>query len=297
MRLLREPFKNHPDMILRENHIAVFQANWSDKASNIKHIAKSLNLGLQSFVFLDDNPAERMQVRKELPEVAVPELPDDPSYFVDYLIAGGYFEAILFSSEDRLRADLYQKNQELGKMLEQAKDMGEYLLALRMEIDLSPFNLTGRARIAQLISKSNQFNLTTRRYSEVDIEAFERSSEIYARQIRLTDKFGDNGMISVVICRKLGSQWEIDTWLMSCRVLGRRVEEFVLQNIIQAARAEGVEKLIGHYRPTSKNGIVKDHYLKLGFSLDSSDESGETWIMDLSGYQDKSLPFSVKHVI
>jgi FkbH-like protein len=209
-------------MLLKEHHIAVFQANWADKASNIKAIAQTLSLGLESIVFLDDNPAERMQVRKELPEIAVPELPMDPALYARTLIAAGYFEAITFSDEDRKRASFYNDNAKRAQILNESSDMDSYLKSLNMEITCMPFDATGRARIAQLISKSNQFNLTTKRYSELEVGELEVNSTYYTRQIRLKDTLGDNGMISVIICKKGSSIWEIDTWLMSCRVLGRR---------------------------------------------------------------------------
>jgi FkbH-like protein len=287
----RLPFHKHPDMLLRENHIAVFQANWADKASNIRAIAETLALGLESMVLVDDNPAERMQVRRELPEVAVPELPDDPALYARTLIAAGYFEALTWSAEDRARATYYQDNAKRAEILNQSSDIAAYLESLHMEITLSPFDADGRTRIAQLISKSNQFNLTTTRYSEADVRDMEQRPDLFTRQIRLKDVMGDNGMISVIICRKAKSTWEIDTWLMSCRVLGRRIEEAALVDIVMHAKAEGARKLVGTFAPTSRNAIVKNHYLKLGFLKTSEDEERETWELDLAGFQRPELPF------
>src|SRR6185369_9482696 len=230
-------------MLLKEDHLAVFQANWSDKASNITAIADQLALGLESFVFLDDNPAERNIVRQTLPQVAVPELPADPAYYARVLLASGYFEAVTLSDEDRKRVAL-QKN---------VADIHSYLVSLEMVMTVQPFDEVGRARIAQLISKSNQFNLTTRRYTEVEVAEAERDPDCMTLQIRLADTFGDNGMICVIICRRSGRDWHIDTWLMSCRVLGRRVEEATLQEILLQARRAGIEALIGTYRPTERN--------------------------------------------
>ena len=293
----RIPFLEHPDMLLREHHIAVFQANWSDKASNIRAIAETLSLGLESMVFLDDNPAERMQVRKELPEVAVPELPEDPALFARTLIAAGYFEAIAFSEEDQNRASFYQDNIKRVQVLNQSSDMVAYLKSLEMEMLCTPFDATGRARIVQLISKSNQFNLTTKRYSEVDVKNIEEDSDYFTRQIRLTDALGDNGMISVIICKKNAATWEIDTWLMSCRVLGRRVEEAALLDIVNNARKSGATKLLGTYCPTARNVLVKSHYSKLGFTKLSCDQTSETWALDLVQYQAPELPISFKYAI
>ena len=293
----RLPFKEHPDMLLRENHIAVFQANWSDKASNIKAIAQTLSLGLESMVFLDDNPAERMQVRKELPEIAVPELPRDPALYVRTLIAAGYFEAITFSEEDRKRASFYQDNAKRAQILNLSSDMDSYLKSLEMEITFTPFDAMGRSRIAQLISKSNQFNLTTKRYSELNVKVLEEDSSYYTRQIRLKDTLGDNGMISVIICKKNPSVWEIDTWLMSCRVLGRRVEEAALLDIVNQAKEAGALKLIGIYIPTDRNIIVKDHFRKLGFTKISGDSEIETWELNLAQYQYPQIPMTFKYAL
>lgn len=278
--IARAVFRDHPDMLLREDHIAVFQANWSDKATNISAIAETLSLGLESMVFLDDNPMERDLVRRMLPDVAVPELPDDPALYARTLLAAGYFEALTFSDEDRARADFYQDNAKRVALQTAAGDLDGYLRSLQMELSLAPFDSVGRPRIAQLIAKSNQFNLTTRRYSEADVAAVEQDPSVVGLQIRLVDAFGDNGMISVVICRPRDPHtWEIDTWLMSCRVLGRRVEEAVLRELVLLARARGVRRLVGVYRPTERNALVKDHYAKLGFvALD--EENGE-WSFDV----------------
>jgi FkbH-like protein len=275
----RAPFREHPEMLLKEEHFAVFQANWNDKATNIKAIAEELSLGLDAMVFLDDNPVERALVRQVLPQVAVPELPEDPAWYARTLAAAGYFESIAFSAEDRGRADMYQSNARRVALQHQAGDLDAYLASLEMEILFAPFDRTGRARIAQLINKSNQFNLTTRRYSEAEVAAAEVESDVFTLQVRLIDRFGDNGMISVVICRPNGSLvWAIDTWLMSCRVLGRRVEQMALREIILHARESGVQMLIGTYHPTEKNALVRDHYHKLGFkNLEQRPDGTTVW--------------------
>jgi len=273
----REVFRSHPEMLLREDHIAVFQANWDDKATNIKAISEQLSLGLDSMVFLDDNPVERGLVRRFLPEVAVPELPEDPALYARTLAAAGYFEAVTFSDEDRSRADFYQGNARRAVLGQQVGDVADYLAALDMEIDFRPFDATNRARIAQLVNKSNQFNLTTRRYSETDIAALQNDPDVLTLQVRLKDRFGDNGMISVVICRPLdAASWEIDSWLMSCRVLGRGVERMVLRHIVEQARRQGIEKLVGAYLPTPRNALVRDHYAGLGFEPIDEDADGAT---------------------
>jgi FkbH-like protein len=294
----RGPFREHPDMILREDHIAVFQANWIDKPSNLESIAKTLNIGLDALVLLDDNPAERAQVRAALPAVAVPELPDDPSWFAWYVSAAGYFEAVNFSAEDLLRADSYASEAKRAEVLAKTRDLGEYLNSLEMTINFAPFDRKGRQRIAQLINKTNQFNLTTRRYTEPEVAAMEEDDSIFTLQVRLADKFGDLGMIGVVICRPAQndrSAWDIDTWLMSCRVLGRCVEQAMLAKVVAAAKERGVQRLIGTYIPTAKNGMVADHYKKLGFEeIGTSTENRTRWELTVAAYSAPALPMRIE---
>jgi FkbH-like protein len=292
--IARLPFLHHPEMLLRESHVAVFQANWNDKASNIRAIADELSLGLESLVFLDDNPAERRLVRDMLPEVAVPELGDDPAYYARTLLAAGYFEAVAFSPEDQTRADFYQNNARRVALQRSTGDLDGYLETLGMTITFQPFDEIGRARIAQLINKSNQFNLTTRRYSEAQVGEMEADPNCFTLQVRLVDTFGDNGMISVIICRRDANDWLVDTWLMSCRVLGRRVEQAVLQELVSHARELGITRIVGSYRPTERNRLVEDHYAKLGFAQCECPTEGSTlWSLDVAGAKDMSLPMKV----
>ena len=292
--IARMPFKEHPDMLIREEHIAVFQANWSDKASNIRAISETLSLGLGSMVFLDDNPAERKQVRDELPEVAVPELPSDPALYVPTILAAGYFESINFSEEDSKRAGFYQADAKRARFVNQSSDINSYLKSLDMEISFKRFDKKNWPRILQLISKSNQFNLTTKRYTQSDLLRFEADENYFTRQIRLKDIFGDNGMICVIICKKDKDVWEIDSWLMSCRVLERKVEVACLQDIAKNALASGAKKLIGNYIPTLHNIIVKEHYKKLGFSEVSIDLESETWELNIQDLEFQDIPIRTK---
>jgi FkbH-like protein len=290
----RLPFREHPDMLLREDHIAVFQANWVDKASNLKAIAQTLNIGVDALVFLDDNPAERMQVRSELPFVAVPELPDDPAYYPRTLAAAGYFEAVAFSKEDRERAGYYQANAERAAAMSQSGDLGDYLTSLDMVCTIGPVDAVTRPRASQLINKSNQFNLTTRRYSEAEVAAVEADPSRHIIQVRLVDRFGDNGIIAVIIADKGAERWEIDTWLMSCRVLGRRVEEACLAHLVGAASAHGAREIIGRYAPSAKNRMVADHYQKLGFSPVETSLDGEAlWRLETKAYRMPKLEMRV----
>lgn len=293
----RRPFREHPEMLLREDHLAVFQANWNDKATNIKAIAEELSLGLDAMVFLDDNPMERDLVRSMLPQVAVPELPADPALYVRTLLAAGYFEAIAYSGEDRKRAEFYQDNARRVSLQKQAGDVDAYLASLNMRMTLQPFDETGRARIAQLINKSNQFNLTTRRYTEADVAAAQNDPDAFTLQVRLADTFGDNGMISVILCRRAEDAWDIDTWLMSCRVLGRKVEQAVLQELLAQARQRGIRRLIGTYLPTEKNKLVEDHYAKLGFAKTADLPGGGTvWTLDVASAPQLSFPIAIERI-
>jgi FkbH-like protein len=291
----RLPFREHPEMLLREEHIAVFQANWTDKAANLRAIAETLNIGVDSLVFLDDNPAERMQVRSKLPLVAVPELPEDPALYPRMLAAAGYFEAVAYSQEDRDRAGYYQANAQRAAQLSASADIGDYLASLEMVCQIGPVDAVSRPRVSQLINKSNQFNLTTRRYSEGEVQAAEQDARRHLIQVRLIDRFGDNGIISVIIADKAGPAWEIDTWLMSCRVLGRRVEEAVLAHLAAAAAAAGARALVGRYLPSAKNKMVADHYRKLGFDKTGDlAAGGAVWRLDLAGYSAPELPMRIE---
>ncbi|GJE13972.1 HAD-IIIC family phosphatase [Methylobacterium longum] len=273
----REPFRTHPEMLVREKHIVAFQANWRDKASNIAAIAEELNIGLDALVFMDDNPVERDQIRQALPQVLVPELSSDPSDYARRMLATGAFEAVAFLQEDKGRSEAYKANAQRLALKSDAINMEDYLASLEMEIHFDRFDETGRSRIAQLINKSNQYNLTTRRYTESEVAQLEVDPRAFTLQVRLKDKFGDNGMISVIICRAEGDDtWRIDTWLMSCRVLGRQVEHMVLQEILHHARAAGVRRLVGEWRPSGRNDMVRDHYGKLGFAPDGAGPEGST---------------------
>jgi FkbH-like protein len=287
----RSPFRSHADMVLKEGHIATFQANWRDKAANLQEIAETLNLGLDALVLLDDNPAERAQVRAALPMVAVPELPADPSWFPWILLSAGYFEAVTLSREDRLRGAAYAAEAGRRQAMAVSADLGDYLSQLQMTLTTGPFDAANRPRVTQLINKTNQFNLTTRRYTEPEVAALEADPTVFTLQARLADRFGDMGLIAAMIARPVitngHSAWSIDTWLMSCRVLGRRVEEGLLDALVRGATAAGVRWLIGEYRPTARNGMVADHYARLGFTATDAGFS-----LDIERYQRPSLPFA-----
>jgi FkbH-like protein len=265
-------FERHPEMVLKRSDIASFVANWEDKATNIRTIAHQLDLGFDSLAFVDDNPFERELIRSELPQVAVPELPDDPALYGACLADAGYFEGLAVTDEDRERTHYYQTNARRGQLRERATDLTSYLGQLQMTLQWCRFDNVGLRRIVQLINKTNQFNLTTRRYSESDVVAVMQDPDSFGLQFRLGDRFGDNGIIAVVIGRLVeGGDALLDTWLMSCRVLGRCVEEATLNVVVAEARRLGARRLIGIYRPTAKNTIVSEHYAKLGFGAMSHD--------------------------
>jgi len=291
-----EAFQKHPGMLLKEDDFAVFMANWDDKASNIRKIAEILNIGMDAMVFVDDNPAEREIIRTMIPEISVPELPKDPSQFLRILCAARYFEKIDFTADDAQRNVQYAGNVQRQAMLQKAPNLTDYLISLEMKIHFAPFNETGRKRIVQLINKTNQFNLTTRRYTEADVMGFEKSDCYSTLQVHLQDKFGDNGMISVVICKNAGDCWEIDSWLMSCRVIKRRVEEAVCDKLVTIARSNGIEKIRGFYRPTEKNKLVRNHYQQLGFELISSNDSEDIWELEIERYQPMHPPIAIQPI-
>lgn len=261
-----EVFEKHPEMVLTRQDIACFIANWDDKASNLRTIAHRLNIGLDAIVFADDNPFERALIKQELPMIAVPELPDDPCYYGRCIADAGYFEAITLTSEDRIRADQYQANIARGALLADVTDMTTYLKSLEMILYWQNFERTGLQRIVQLINKTNQFNLTTRRYTTEDVVALLEDKTAFGVQLRLVDKFGDNGVVAIIIGRMKLGDLIVDTWLMSCRVLGREVEIATLNIIMAESKRFGARRVIGQYFPTEKNLLVKNHYAKLGFS-------------------------------
>lgn len=262
-----EAFERHPEMVLRRDDIAAFVANWSDKATNIRAVANTLNIGLDSLVFLDDNPFERNLVRQELPMVAVPEVPDDPALFPRVIADAGYFEGVGITAEDLDRGAQYQGNLSREAERAVATDLPAYLRSLDMILSWRRFDREGLPRVVQLINKTNQFNLTTRRYGHEEVDAMVDDERIVGLQFRLQDKFGDNGVIAIVIGRLLsGGEMAIDSWLMSCRVLGRDVEAATLNVLAEQAAALGASRLVGDYLPTAKNGMVHDLYTRLGFS-------------------------------
>jgi FkbH-like protein len=255
-----------------------------------------LKIGIDAIAFADDNVFERTIVRRELPMVAVPELPEDPGLYAAAIADAGYFETVGVTPEDFERAGQYQANLQREQARASFTDMAGYLKSLDMVLTSKPFDPVGLPRIVQLINKTNQFNLTTRRTTDADARSLMADPHAVTMQLRLVDNLGDNGMISVVIGRAEGDNaLVIDTWLMSCRVLGRQVEEATMNLLVQAAARLGLPRIIGHYIPTAKNGMVRDHYRKLGFHETASDPDGTTsWALDLSAFKPFSVAMTIK---
>lgn len=265
-------FADHPEMVLRPSQIASFVANWSDKAGNLRRIASELNIGLDSLVFVDDNPFERELVRRELPMVAVPELPEDPALVTQRLVDAAYFESVILTNDDRARTRQYQSNRTRAELQADATDLPSYLRGLEMRLQWSRLDTVGLQRAVQLINKTNQFNLTTRRYTEEAIRTLIDDADAFGLQFRLVDRLSDNGIIAIVIGRRNSDDIAIDTWLMSCRVLGRQVEQATLSVIAQEAVRLGATGLIGEYIPSAKNDMVREHYARIGFlRIDATD--------------------------
>jgi FkbH-like protein len=282
----RLPFERHPDMVLKLQDIACFVANWSDKAGNIRAIAEQLNIGIDSLVFADDNPFERNIVRRELPMVAVPELPEDPALYSQCIADAGYFEALQLTPEDFERGGQYRANIARESVRASHTDLEGYLRSLDMELRWQPFDRVGMQRIVQLINKTNQFNLTTRRYTDSEVLSIMNTPGALTLQLRLVDQFGDNGIIGIVIGTPQNELMNLDVWLMSCRVLGRQVEQATMNIVASESLRLGAGRLLGLYLPTKKNGMVREHYGKLGFECLSSDADGVAkWGMELASYK------------
>ena len=264
--IAREPFEKHEEMVLKLSDISVFVANWEDKASNIKLIQDSLNIGMDSIIFLDDNPFERNLVKEKIPDLVVPDLPDDPSKWLDYLQHENYFETASYTSEIKDRTALYQAEFERKKLEHNYESIDDYLESLQMIGAAKPFEPLRYPRIAQLTQRSNQFNLRTIRYTEDDIQRIAEDDEHVTLYYTLKDRFGDHGLVSVVIMKRVDSETLfVDTWLMSCRVLKRGMEEFVVNKIVKTAADKGITTLTAEYIPTPKNKMVKDIYKTMGF--------------------------------
>jgi FkbH-like protein len=283
----RGPFEQNPEMALSLDDFAHFEVSWEPKAAGLRRIAETLQLGLDSFVFFDDNPAEREHIRQALPEVEVVEVPTDPAEYIRALGAGLWFEAALLTQEDQQRVEQYRAQRDRRAAEHSFASMEDYLRSLDMVADIRPIDEADLDRVVQLIGKTNQFNLTTRRHSVEKVRAMLTRQGTIGRTMRLTDRFGDHGLISVLLAVEIPGagpkSLEIDTWLMSCRVIGRTAEEYFVRSLLREASAQDVQRLVGRYIPTSKNELVKDLYDRLGFRRCPGTENGVVvYDLDLS---------------
>jgi FkbH-like protein len=277
----REVFDRHPDMRIRLDRIAFFDASWSPKAESLRRLADSLGIGLDSVVFVDDNPAERELVRQLVPEVDVLALPDDPALYAQALLSYPFFESTTFAEEDSRRTELYRARQ--GALeLAGTMDVETFLRSLEMQAEIAPVDHLHLPRVVQLLGKTNQFNLTTRRHDEAAVRELVADREAVCLYLKLSDRFGDHGLVGVAIGRKDGAALDLDTFLMSCRVIGRTVERTLLAALCDAAATRGCTALRGTYVPTAKNGVVETMYGDHGFALVEEDAGTTTWLYDIA---------------
>jgi FkbH-like protein len=281
--IAKTPFESHPEMVLKLEDFSAFMVNWNDKATNIKKIASDLNLGLDSFVFVDDNPAERALVRQFLPEVAVPELPDDPALFRRAIDHRNYFETWSLTSEDLARTGYYAADSKRKEAAANIIDLPDFLRSLQQVCTMGKFDDINLQRTVQLTNKTNQWNLTTLRMTEGEVRQRMSDPAWFTLWVRHRDKFGDSGLIALLIARQTGEIMEIENWLMSCRVINRGVEDCVFEELLGEVRGRGVKVLRGIYRPTAKNAMVADLYAELGFQCKAKGEDGTTiWELEIS---------------
>lgn len=290
----KAPFIKNPEMVLKLDDISVFIANWNNKADNIRTIQSILNIGFDSMVFLDDNPFERNIVRENVPGVAVPELPNDPGQYLEFLYSQNLFEIASYSSADKDRTMQYQVEAKRVSASRAFTNEADFLRSLNMMSEVKGFDKFNTPRVAQLSQRSNQFNLRTIRYTEDQINAIARSDKYVAFSFTLEDKFGDNGLIAVVIMEKIDVETLfINSWFMSCRVLKRGMENFTLNTLVEYARHNGYKKIIGEYLPTIKNDMVKDHYSNLGFEAIQGSKTAQ-WVLHVDSYQPKECYINIK---
>ncbi len=291
-KIAREGF-THPDSVLKVDDFVAFKANWDPKPENIEIIAKDINIGLDSLVFIDDNAMERSIVKAQLPDVAVPDVGDQVINFIDFIEGNSYFEAVNISPDDIERTKFYSNDQSRKKQKASFSSYQDFLNSLEMTSEIRPFSNHYLERISQLINKTNQFNLTTKRYSLTEVSEFLSSEDYITLYGRLTDKFGDNGLITVVIGKIKDNQCHIDSWLMSCRVLKRDMEFAVLEILVAECVARGLEEIIGTYRESPKNKMVADLFTKFGFETISSESGCPRWRLKLSTYKKREIPINI----
>ena len=282
---------SHPDSVLKVEDFSAFKANWNPKPENIREIAIELNIGLDSVVFVDDNPAERALVADQLPEVAVPDVGSDVSRFAQVLEHERYFEVDKLVQDDLSRSTYYSSNAQRSEYQARFGDYGEFLGSLDMTAEIGPFLPVYLERITQLINKTNQFNLTTKRYTSAEVESIARDQAFITLYGRLIDRFGDNGLVSALIGRIFDESVELDLWVMSCRVLKREVEFAIFDALVEKCQELGIHKIVGVYIPSKKNSLVAGHYESLGFyRVDGTPQDRELWHYEVpQAYSARSL--------
>lgn len=279
----RIPFESHEEMCLHLEDFALFVANWNNKADNILHISKTLGIGLESMVFIDDNPVERDLVARLLPMVEVPQLPEDPALFVRTLDHLCLFETSSFLAEDKIRGEMYQHNAQRQQNRDQFFNLDDFLKDLHMGSSFGDINSNNLSRCAQLINKSNQFHLTTTRYLETELQKMVEDKKTLCRYYRLQDRFGDNGLVSVVILRHESDVMVVDTWVMSCRVFSRGLDAFIHNDLVAISKAHGCHSISGCYIPSKKNSLVEKLYASFGYEQTSTEGKTTHWRLSLSG--------------
>jgi FkbH-like protein len=281
-------FKEHRGMLLQPSQFSAMRINWRNKADNIREIAEELNVGLDSVVFLDDNPVERERVRRELPEVTVIELPADPMRYASTLRDVAMFERLTRSTEDSMRQEYYAQQRLRSELQRSSESLEGFYRSLRQVVEIEPLKAKDVARAAQLTHKTNQFNLTTKRHTEAQLARIASSPDWDVYAVRVLDRFGDNGLVGVCITNRSGDTCEIDTLLLSCRVIGRTVESAILFFLTEQSRAKGIKLLRGRYARTAKNQPAASFYPDHGFEKvrqASQDEDGMLWLLDLGKTQ------------
>lgn len=274
-----------PDSVLKLDDFLIFKANWNPKDRNLIEIADEINIGEDSLVFVDDNPAERHIVKSQVPSAAVPDI-GEPQSYIPILDRCGFFEVTNFSADDLKRNEMYKANVERKRQQASFTDYKDYLVSLEMTAEIGSFPEMYMARISQLSNKSNQFNLTTKRCSLADIQNFTADPAYVTLYGKLIDKFGDNGVVAVTFGHAEGETLHIDLWLMSCRVLKRDMEKAMLDKLVERCKDKGVKEIRGYYYPTPKNNMVREFYAEMGFDKVSEDEEGNSeWVMQIEGYE------------
>jgi FkbH-like protein len=276
-----ETLRDHPGMLLKPENFAAMRINWNDKAQNLREIASELNIGTDALAFLDDNPVERAQVRAALPEMTVIELPGDPSRYADAVRDSPFFERVTLSQEDVQRTALYAAERERAHAEQSFTSKQEFFRSLEQEAEIAPVERASLTRVAQLTQKTNQFNLTTRRYSEQQIAEIAARPHWQVFSLRVRDRYGEHGLVGVAITFDEGDDCEIDTFLLSCRVIGRNLETAFLSYLAEAARGRGLKSLRGWFLPTKKNAPAEEFYSQHGFLSTSTKRDGTLWVLDL----------------